>query len=247
VPAAPTLRKPIPNKLLAALPAKEYNRLRHKLEPVTLTMKYSLAVPGEPIEYVYFPSRGVMSLLVPMPSGDSMEVAMVGNEGVVGIHAYLGQTQEPLKAICQVPGEGLRMKVGPFHKEVKKRGPLSILLDRYLEALLIQMAIAGACNRLHTIEQRCARWLLMTQDRVDGAEFVLTQEFLAKMLGIRRGGVNAVAASFKRSGVVRYSRGKITILNRPRLETMVCECYKTIKRAHESLSHCATLWPAPST
>jgi len=236
VPASLTSREPIPNKLLAALPAKVYDQLRHKLEPVTLTMKFALAVPGEPIEYVYFPSRGVMSLLVPMPSGDSMEVAMVGNEGVVGIHAYLGQTRDRLKAICQVPGEGLRMEVKEFCKEAKKRGALSILLDRYLEALLIQMAIAGACNRLHTIDQRCARWLLMTQDRVDGPVFVLTQEFLAKMLGIRRAGVNAVAASFKRNGVIRYSRGKITVLNRPVLETMVCECYTTIKQAHESFS-----------
>jgi len=233
--ADPTSRVPIPNKLLAALPAQEYARLRRKLTPVRFSLKDPLAVPGEPIKYVYFPNRGVLSLLVPMAGGDSMEVAMVGNEGMVGIHAYLGSIREPLKAICQVPGEGLRMKVGTFLKEVKGRGPLSILLDRYLQALLNQMAIAGACNRLHTIEQRCARWVLMTHDRVDGVEFVLTQEFLAKMLGIRRGGVNAVAASFKQNGYIRYSRGKISVLGRAGLETMACECYRMIKLAHEYL------------
>jgi CRP-like cAMP-binding protein len=231
--AVPTAREPIPNKLLAALPAQEYARLRRKLTPVKFSLKESVAVPGKPIKNVYFPTRGVLSLLVPMPSGDSMEVAMVGNEGVLGIHAYLGAIRDPLKAICQVPGTGLRMKIGSFLNEVKKRGPLAIVVDRYLEALLIHMAVAGACNRLHTIEQRCARWLLMTQDRVDGAEFVLTQDFLAKMLGIRRGGVNAVAASFKKNGMIRYSRGKMLVLSRAGLETMACECYRMIKDAHE--------------
>jgi len=225
----------IPNKLLAALPEEEYNKLRRNLEPVTFTLRYSLAVPGEPIAYVYFPSHGVMSLLVPMSDGESMEVAMVGNEGMVGIHAYLGQTKASLIAFCQVPGEGLRMKIDTFLKEVEKRGPLSTLLDRYLEGLLIQMAIAGGCNRLHTIEKRCARWLLMTQDRVDGPEFVLTQEFLAKMLGIRRAGVNAVATTLKKAGLIRYSRGTLTILDRDGLEKMACACYKTIKMAHEFL------------
>jgi CRP-like cAMP-binding protein len=231
-----TLKTPlvsIPNKLLAALPPKEYDKLRRHLEPVTFTLKYSLAVPGEPIAYVYFPSHGVMSLLVPMSGGNSMEVAMVGNEGMVGIHAYLGHTTAPLIAFCQVPGEGLRMKIGPFLKEIK-RGPLSTVLARYVNYLLMQMAIAGGCNRLHTIEQRCARWLLMTQDRVEGTQFVITQEFLSKMLGIRRAGVNAVATTFKKAGFIRYSRGLLTMLDRKGLESQACECYKSMKIAFKA-------------
>jgi CRP-like cAMP-binding protein len=223
----------IPNKLLAALPTKDYNKLRPHLEPVTFTMRYSLAVPGEPIAYVYFPSHGVMSLLVPMAGGNSMEVAMVGNEGMVGVHAYLGHTTAPFIAFCQVPGEGVRMKIDTFLKEVR-RGPLSVVLARYVNSLLMQMAIAGGCNRLHTIEQRCARWLLMTQDRVEGTQFVLTQEFLAKMLGIRRAGVNVVATKLKKAGFIRYSRGMLTMLDRKGLEGQACECYMSIKKAFKA-------------
>jgi len=230
-----TSRVSIPNKVLAALPPEEYKRLRRVLEPVTFTLKYSLAVPGEPIDYVYFPSRGVMSLLVPLSGGQSMEVAMVGNEGMVGIHAYLGRTTAPFIAFCQVLGEGFRMKIRTFLREVRNGGALATVLNFYLDGLLIQMAVAGGCNRLHTVEQRCARWLLMTQDRVDGSQFVLTQEFLAVMLGIRRAGVNAVATTLKKAGLIHYSRGTLTVLDRDRLERLTCECYKTLKTVHDRL------------
>lgn len=230
-----TPRESIPNKLLAALPVEDYTRLRRVLDPVTFTLKYSLAVPGEPISHVYFPSHGVMSLLIPLSGGQPMEVAMVGNEGMVGIHAYLGRPTAPFIAFCQVPGAGFRIKTHTFLREVKKGGALCTVLNHYLDGLLIQMAVAGGCNRLHTVEQRCARWLLMTQDRVAGSQFVLTQEFLAVMLGIRRAGVNEVATTLKKAGLIHYSRGVLTVLDRDRLERITCDCYKTLKTIHERL------------
>ncbi len=222
------------NRLLAALPAEDLARLRPSLEPVVLTFKSEYARSGEPVDYVYFPLRGVMSLLVQTSRGESIEVALVGNEGLVGIHAYLGAQLSPFHVICQVPGEGVRMKIKTFQKEMERGGgALATALGHFLEELLIQVAVSGACNRLHTVQQRCARWMLMTHDRVVGEEFPLTQEFLAQMLGIRRAGVNAVAAAFKRNGVIRYSRGKVAILNRTGLEAMSCECHTTIQKARE--------------
>jgi CRP-like cAMP-binding protein len=231
VPVSTTAPAPIANRLLAALPAADLARLRPNLEPVALIFKKEYAEAGAPVDHVYFPFRGVMSLLVPMPHGGTVEVALVGNEGLVGIHAYLGNPVSPFSVICQVPGNGVRMTVTAFQKEVQRGGALAVLLSRFLEGLLIQMAVTGACNRLHEVEQRCARWMLMTHDRVDGADFTLTQEFLAKMLGIRRAGVNAVASSFKQNGIIRYSRGKITVVKRAALEAMACDCYTTLQQA----------------
>jgi CRP-like cAMP-binding protein len=228
-----TIPLPMANRLLAALPAEDLARLLPSLKPVTLVFKDSYAVPGLPVDYVYFPIRGVMSLLIPTAHGELVEVALVGNEGLVGIHAYGGKPVSPFSVICQVPGNGVRMKVQTFQKEVERGGGLAVLLSSFLEGLLIQMAVAGACNRLHTVQQRCARWMLMTHDRVEGEEFPLTQEFLAKMLGIRRAGVNAVASAFKQNDVIRYSRGRIVIVKRAKLEVMACACYTTIKQAAE--------------
>ena len=236
MPVPTTAHTPVANRLLAALPARDLARLRPLLQPVELIFKNEYIAPGEQPDHIYFPFRGVMSLLVPTPSGGLIDVALVGNEGLVGVQAYLGAPVSPFHVICQVPGNGVRMKVAAFRKEVKRGEGLAVLLSRFLEGLLIQMAVAGACNRLHTMEQRCARWLLMTHDRVDGAEFTLTQDFLAKMLGIRRAGVNEVAASFKQSGVIRYSRGKIFVVDRGGLEILACECYRTIKRAYDRMS-----------
>jgi CRP-like cAMP-binding protein len=221
------------NRLLAALPAEDLARLRPNLEPVVLTFKGEYAVPGKPIDYVYFPFRGVMSLLIQTSRGESIEVALVGNEGIVGVHAYLGAHLSPFHVICQVPGDGVRMKIKTFQKEMERGGALAAALGYFLEGLLIQIAVSGACNRLHTVEQRCARWMLMTHDRVQGEEFPLTQEFLASMLGIRRAGVNAVASTLKRNGVIRYSRGRVAILNRTGLEAMSCECHGTLQRARD--------------
>ncbi len=233
MPVLTTTPLPMANRLLAALPPEDLVRLRPSLKPVTLAFKDSYAAPGEPVDYVYFPFRGVMSLLIQTPHGELVEVALVGNEGLVGIHAYGGKPVSPFSVICQVPGNGMRMKVQAFQKEVERGGELAVLLSRFLEGLLIQMAVAGACNRLHTVQQRCARWILMTHDRVQGEDFPLTQEFLAKMLGIRRAGVNAVASAFKQNGIIRYSWGRIVIVKRAKLEAMTCACYRTIKQASE--------------
>ncbi len=231
--ASQTASVPIANRLLAALSAKDFDRLRHDLEPVELPFKYEFAVPGGQAEHVYFPFRGVMSMLVRLSGKESVEVALVGSEGMVGISSYLGSPKTFFHIICQVPGNGVRMKVNAFQKEVDRGGALATALKLFFEGLLIQMTVAGACNHLHTIEQRCARWMLMTHDRVDGTEFILTQEFLAKMLGIRRAGVNGAAASLKQKGFIGYKRGIISVVSRDGLETSACECYKTIKLGYE--------------
>jgi CRP-like cAMP-binding protein len=240
---APSVRKEktasvsVANRLLAALPSTDFTRLQPDLEPVILPFKYELTRPGEAFEYVYFPFHGVMSLIVPMTTGEAVEVSLVGNEGMVGIHAYLGDLVAPWQVICQVPGDGVRMKVTTFQKEVGRGRALAAVVRRFFEEFLIQLVMTGACNRLHTSEQRCARWLLMTLDRTTGTTFPITQEFLASMLGMRRAGVNAVMASLKRNGVISYSRGKLVILERAGLETVACECYKTVKQASERITH----------
>lgn len=232
-----TASVPVTNRLLAALPSTDLARLQPDLEPVSLPFKYELTRPGEAFEYVYFPFHGVMSLIVPMMSGEAVEVSLVGNEGMVGIHAYLGDLVAPWQVICQVPGDGVRMKVATFQKEVGRGRALAAVVRRFFEEFLIQLVMTGACNRLHTSEQRCARWLLMTLDRTRGTTFPITQDFLASMLGIRRAGVSTVMASLKRKGIVRYSRGKLVVLDRAGLETVACECYKTVKQASERIAH----------
>jgi CRP-like cAMP-binding protein len=237
VPTEKTASVLVANRLLAALPPTDLARLQPDLEPIIFPFKYELTRPGEAFEYVYFPFHGVMSLIVPMTTGETVEVSLVGNEGMVGIHAYLGDLVAPWQVICQVPGDGVRMKVATFQKEVGRGRALAAVVRRFFEEFLIQLVMTGACNRLHTSEQRCARWLLMTLDRTTGTTFPITQEFLASMLGIRRAGVNVVMASLKRNGIIRYSRGKLVVLERAGLETIACECYKTVTQASERITH----------
>ena len=227
--------EPINNKLLAALPKAEYQRLLPKLEPVSLSFKQLLYECNEPIDYVYFLNNCVISLIRVMEDGGVVEVATVGNEGMSGLPVLLGGTHSPNETFVQVPGDALRMKVDVFRSEITPGSPLHNLLLRYTQALMNMLAQSVACNRLHSIEERCCRWLLLTRDRVNSNEFPLTQEFLSQMLGVRRASVSEVAAVLQKAGLIQYHRGKMMILNRKGLEADSCECYQIIKKEFDQL------------
>ena len=217
------------NRLLAALPDAEYQRLIPHLERVELSFKQVLHEVGEPIEYVYFPHRGIVSLLSTMADGSMVEVGLVGNEGIAGIPATLGDNIATTIAIVQVPGSGMRMKASVLKTEFGRGGSLQSLLLRYIQALYAFVSQNAACNRLHHLDGRLARWLLLVYDRVESNELPLTHEFIGQMLGVRRAGVTEAANTLQQAGLIRCTRGKITILNRQELEAVSCECYEIIQ------------------
>jgi CRP-like cAMP-binding protein len=223
------------NRLLAALPKEEYERLVANMESVFLKLKQSLYEPNEVIEYVYFSKNCVGSLLTVMEDGREVEVATVGNEGMVGLPVFLGADKIPGKAFSQIPGDALRMKANVFKDKVTPGSPLHDLLQRYTQALFNQIAQGSACNSLHSVEERMCRWLLMTQDRVGKEEFLLTQEFLSHMLGVRRPTVSLTASILQKAGLICYSRGKMTILERKGLQDSTCECYAIVKAEFDRL------------
>lgn len=226
---------PLQNRLLAALPAEEYDRLLPYFKPLVPAIKETLYEPNEPIQHVYFINSGVASMLTVMEDGSAIEVGTIGNEGMVGIPVLLGADRIPGQAFMQIPGSVLRMATEDFKRQVTPGTPLHNLLQRYLQALFNQVAQSAACNRLHSLEERFCRWLLMTRDRVPTDEFPMTQEFLSLMLGVHRPSVSEVAGTFQRAGIIRYSRGKITILDRSGLEMAACECYEVVKREFDHL------------
>ena len=221
-----------PNRLLRALPAGEYERLLRELKPVTLTLGQVLADPEEPVPYVYFPRTCVASV-VNRTDGHAVEVGTIGNEGMVGLSAFLDADALPAETVIQVAGDALRMPAAAFRalvaEGVATEPALNRLLRRYTHAYLAQVAQTAACNRLHELERRCARWLLMTRDRVEGDVLPLTQEFLAYMLGSRRAGVTVACGALQRSGLIRYRRGRITVLDREGLEAAACPCYGVVR------------------
>ncbi len=217
------------NRLLAALPAMEYDRLRPRAELVTPGIKEPLYAAGRPIAHVYFPLSGVFSMVATMDDGAIMEVATIGSEGMVGLPAFLGAGTSPLTTFAQVEGEALRLAAATLRELAGPGSRLHDRLQRYTQALFILTAQSVACNRLHPVEARCGRWLLMTHDRVGGAQFPLTHEFLAQMLGVRRASVTEVAGRLQTAGLIRYQRGVITVLDRPGLEASACECYRGIR------------------
>ncbi|MEH2397588.1 Crp/Fnr family transcriptional regulator [Nostoc sp.] len=223
------------NQLLAALPSKEYSRLVAYMEVVPLELKQHLYVRNQPIEYVYFLNYGVASMLTVLTDGSAIEVATVGNEGMVGLPVFLGADRIPGECFIQVPGYGLRMRVDAFKTHVTASSPLHNLLQRYTQALFNQIAQSAACNRLHSTEERLCRWLLMTADRVETGTFPLTQEFLSKMLGVNRSSVSLTASLLQRAGLIDYARGQMTILDRSGLEVTTCECYQVVKAEFERL------------
>lgn len=228
-------RPPEGNRLLDMLPEDELRRLRPHLETVVLGHKEILYEPGVPIEHVHFPIDGVCSLVATMEDGQTVEVGTVGNEGMVGLPVFLGTTTVPLGCLCQVPGEAVRMASEALRTEVRPDDRLHERLHLYTEATFFFTAQSSACNRLHSTEQRCARWLLQIRDRVGRDEFELTHGFLSQMLGVRRASVSEVAGALQRAGLISYSRGRIRVLDRTGLEAKSCECYRVIHEEFDRL------------
>jgi CRP-like cAMP-binding protein len=216
------------NRLLARLPPEEYRRLLPRLQVVPLALKHVLYEARSSIDYAYFPNRGVVSALTVMEDGRAIEVATIGDEGMVGLPLLVGAKTTANRVIVQVPGEAMRMAEDVMREEVSRDSPLRRLLAVYHNAFLAQVSQAVACNGLHSVHQRCCRWLLMTQDRAHSDVFPMTHEFLAEMLGVRRSTVSEVLEPFQEEGLIRYSRGKCTVLDREGLMGGSCECYRTI-------------------
>jgi CRP-like cAMP-binding protein len=223
------------NRLLALLSSRDFARLRPHLQLVPLEYKKSLYCANKPIDFVYFIKTGVGSLVNTMKNGAASEVGTIGNEGVVGLPLLLGDTQGPTSVYVQVPGAGLRMKATVFSEELLRSNSMRIVMHRYAHAFFNQVAQSAACNHFHPLEQRCCRWLLMTHDRMKSDEFLLTQEFLAMMLGVQRTGVTLAASALQRAGLIRYSRGNVTVLDRRGLIRKSCECYEVSKKEFDRL------------
>jgi CRP-like cAMP-binding protein len=227
-------RTKIENRILRALPGKEYKRLVTHLEQVPLTFAKVLYEPGDTIEYVYFPNAGVVSLLSTVEDRSTLEIGVIGNEGMVGLSVMLGVKTSPTRALVQGEGSAMRMKAAALRKAMNGDGSLQKLLHRSTHALMTQISQSAACNRFHIVEARLARWLLMTHDRTGTDEFRLTQQFLSDMLGVRRVGVTNAATALQRNKLITYSRGHITVLNRAGLEAAACKCYSIIKAEYDS-------------
>lgn len=221
--------KPVTNRLLATLPKNEYQRLLLLLEHVTLPFAEVLYEPGASNRHVYFPNDSIVSLLVEVADRSTLEVGIVGNEGMAGINVFMGVSTPRYRAVVQGAGTALRMKATALRKETRHVGSLHRLLHRYSHSLLTQASQSAACNRFHRVNARLARWLLMTHDRLGADEFRMTQEFMSNMLGVRREGVTGAAGILQRDQLISYSRGLVKILNRAGLEAVSCECYRIIK------------------
>jgi CRP-like cAMP-binding protein len=217
------------NRLLSALPRHEYKRLSVVLKPITLTFGEVIYEPGETIKHVYFPNDSIISLLSPMSARSTLEIGMVGNEGMAGLAVFLGVDVSASRAIVQGSGTAMRMSAAAVRSEAARLGSLHRLLHRYTHSLLAQVSQTSACNRFHSVDARLARWLMMTSDRLGTDEFQLTQEFMSNMLGVRREGVNKAAGALQTAKLIRYSRGTITVLNRRQLQENACQCYSIIK------------------
>jgi CRP-like cAMP-binding protein len=223
------------NAILAQLPEDEYAQLRPRLRLEQAEMKHTAYEPGESITRVYFPLSAVYSLVATANGQLGVEVATIGPEGMVGLPVYLGAASSPQTAFCQVPGEAACLGVEEFRQALSRDGELHALLNRYTQATMVQISQNVVCNRSHPTEQRMARWLLTTQDRVGRAEFPLTQEFLAQMLGVRRPTVSDTAQRVQAQGVIRYSRGIVTVTDREGLEQLACGCYGVVKDEFDSI------------
>jgi CRP-like cAMP-binding protein len=218
------------NHLLAALPEAEFGRLAPRLELVAMPLGQILYEPGGQMQHAYFPTSSIVSLHYVTESGASAETAGVGNEGVVGISLFMGGNTTPSSAVVQTAGEAYRLPGGVLKQEFGRGGMMQGLLLRYTQSLITQMVQTAACNRHHTVEQQLCRWLLLTLDRLPSGEFVMTQELVASMLGVRREGITEAAGKLQRAGYIRYRRGHISVLERSGLESWACECYAVVKK-----------------
>ena len=224
------------NRLLAQLPADTYGRIAPELEPVSLPMGEILNEVGDRVKHLYFPSKNAMlSLLVTSGDASAVEVGVTGWEGFVGFAALLGSDVSTHQVIVQIPGAALRISARAMQPLVRDHPQLRDLLLRYVQAMLVQISQTALCNRVHSVEERLARWALVNQDRTDRRQLPLTHEFLARMLGVNRSTVSLTAATLQRAGIVRYTRGNFTILDRERLEDVACDCYRTVKEQYKKL------------
>ena len=227
--------QPIDNHLIAALPEEDRLRLLPQMEWVEMPLGQVLYEAGRTLSHVYFPTTSIVSLLYVMESGASAEIAVVGNDGIVGISLFMGGESTPSRAVVQSAGEGFRLKASTIKEEFNRAGTAMHLLLRYTQALITQMAQTAACNRHHSVDQQLCRWLLLSLDRLAGNELVMTQELIANMLGVRREGVTESAGKLQKLGLIRYARGRITVLDRAGLESGSCECYAVVKKEYDRL------------
>jgi CRP-like cAMP-binding protein len=223
------------NHLLAALPEADWQRWQPQLEWVPLPLGQVLYESGCTMSHVYFPTDAIVSLLYVMADGASAEIAVVGNEGVVGISLFMGGGSTPSRAVVQSAGQGWRLRAAAIRDEFNDSAPVMHLLLRYTQALITQMAQTAVCNRHHVLDQQLCRWLLLSLDRLGGDELRMTQELIANMLGVRREGVTEAALKLQRDGLIRYSRGHITVLDRAGLEARTCECYEVVRKEYARL------------
>ena len=229
------LYNPRQNHLLDALLIAEYDRLFPNLELVKMSLGEILYESGGQLKHVYFPVNSIVSLLYVMEDGASAEIAVVGNEGILGISIFMGGETTPSRAVVQSEGYSYRLKAQLLKDEFNRAGPVMRLLLRYTQALITQMSQTAVCNRHHSVEQQLCRWLLLSLDRLTSDELTMTQELIANMLGVRREGVTEAAGKLQRAGLIDYSRGHIKVLNRPGLEGRVCECYQVVKAEFDRL------------
>lgn len=226
---------PQQNHILAALPAQDYTRLLPDLELVQMPLGWAVYESGGHMNYVYFPTTSIVSLLYVMEDGASAEIAIAGSCGLVGISLFMGGESTPSRAVVQSAGNGYRLKARVLKREFAMGGHLQHLALRYTQALITQMAQTAVCNRHHALDQQLCRWLLLSLDRLPGDELVMTQELIANMLGVRREGVTEAAGKLQADGLIHYSRGHIRVLDRARLEQRVCECYAVVKKEYDRL------------
>jgi CRP-like cAMP-binding protein len=233
--SAASRHSPRQNHLLSALASGDFKRISAHLELVPLKLGEVLYEPGVTLKYVYFPTTSIVSLLYVMENGSSAEIAIVGNEGILGIALFMGGETTPSRAVVQAAGYGYRLKAAYLKEEFERFGPFLRVLLRYTQALITQMAQTAVCNRHHSIDQQLCRWLLLSLDRLASNELTMTQELIANMLGVRREGVTEAAGNLQSAGLIHYRRGKITVIDRPRLEDRACECYQVVKTEFDRL------------
>ena len=233
--AAPERSSPHQNHLLDALPTGDYERIAPHLELVPMNLGDVLYESGARLRYVYFPTTSIISLLYVMEDGASAEIAIVGNEGILGISLFMGGDTTPSRAVVQSAGHAFRLKADLLKDEFGRFGPTMHLLLRYTQALITQMAQTAVCNRHHSVDQQLCRWLLLSLDRLASNKLSMTQELIANMLGVRREGVTVAARNLQDAGLIRYRRGRITVLDRPGLEARSCECYQVVKSEFDRL------------
>ena len=226
---------PKQNHLLAALPAADYARLAPDLELIQMPLGWAVYESGGQLSYLYFPTTSIISLLYVMESGASAEIAITGNEGLGGISLFMGGESTPSRAVVQSAGNAYRLRANILKREFARGGNLQHLALRYTQALITQMAQTAVCNRHHALDQQLCRWLLLSLDRLESNELLMTQELIANMLGVRREGVTEAAGKLQAAGLIQYGRGHIKVLDRARLEKRVCECYAVVKKEFERL------------